>query len=600
MSKYTVNDLKVLEQMESIRMRPGMFVGELSDATQLLEEALDNALDELVHGADRVRVDIDTKKHEYIVYDSGRGMPLENVDGHNVPAPVVLSTNLFSGGKFDGSKAYDKSKIGLNGVGLVVVNALSDEFSIETGRDKKRMLFSFEDSVLKETKKIRVNKEWATIIRFVPGNKFDSRGVDINFFRRRLRIASSFFPTKTILLYVDGKEEMYCGCRLRDIFVEEFGETQEIHEISGGDTTILFGWDTKSFKGKKGIGFVNLLPVDSGPHMTIFEKKIKEEFCKHIGRSEATYDQSSVFSSFRYIVNTFVLNPEFSQIKDKLLNKPKDVEESVFSAVDFRGIFDNIGYMEGFFNAYTHKYFVVNNVSSSIARTNSRGIVSTDSNLRDCTSTDTEKTELFIVEGKSASGCLVQCRDKKKHAILPLRGKILNVGKKSGDAEAFESSTIKDILFSIGYDIKTKKVERIRYGKIIILADADDDGKHIAVLVAMAICKMCPDIIRDGRVYICEPPIYGMRKKRVFVPIYNDRDLEREKKKNPKADFFRFKGLGEMSPEDLGVAAISDRRVLHKICMDEGLLSTFSSLMKSPAVRKEFLKQRGLFMEDKG
>ena len=429
MAQYGAKDVRVLEEVEHIRLNPGMYIGETSNPVHLVEEALDNALDEALAGyAKIIAVLIDTKQHIYSVLDNGRGIPISG------NTPITISSKLFSGAKFQDKKSAYQISSGLHGVGLVAVNALSDEYNIEIYRNKQRAVYNFKKAKLKfhESKPYTDSPPFSTRIDFKPGKKyFDNLVPDLERIRMRLTTASAEMPDDiTFVLSIDGKQEVI----KRDMtthFAKECLASRDkitvtyLHaEKKPEKFNVLFTYESKGAATPKIISSVNLLPVKlGGSHVNAFYDVIKDFFQKQAKKHGYKFQPTDALHRLRAYFMLSLVEPKFSgQTKDSLINVKtyfdKFMKEYQIQLNEFAQYSEPLmlEYMQRF-----QDYRIKLDSKRLVKKHNGGRRASTKfTKLRDCT---TRHGELYIVEGDSAGGSIIQSRNPAIHAILPLKGK---------------------------------------------------------------------------------------------------------------------------------------------------------------------------------
>ncbi len=592
---YDEKHIRVLTEVEQIRTNPGMWIGETSNPVHLIEEALDNSLDECLAGsAKSITVNIDTKKHEYSVVDDGRGIPIYN------DVPVTISTKLFSGAKFQDSKSAYTICSGLHGVGLVAVNALSEEYIIEIYRDKKFAIFKFKNSKLvdKSIKDFKDNVPFSTKIQFKPDKKtFESMVPDVDRIRRRLLVASVELQDCFFTLNVDGKKE---EIKLTpETFFQQYcksdndSEVSPLIEITVKDDvesmTIRFAHAISGSLSPRILSSVNLLPVDSGgTHVNFLQEIIRDFFGSKGKKANMKFQPNDALIGLRAYITLELKTPEFAgQTKDKLINRRTYLEklfEKFRTAVEkyYVDHLDELEKLLAQFEDYRSRLDLkkINKTGGNGKRTTTKY-----TKLRDCRSSD---GELFIVEGDSAEGSLIQCRDPEKHAVLPLRGKIPSV---MNVKDILENNEIREIISALGIGVYPNiTIENLRYDKIIILTDADADGEHIASILIMDLAVLVPDLIKSGKLYLAKTPLYSINdvKKKLFIPLWTDDELKKAVAQNKP--ILRAKGLGELNPEQLEQCALNPKlRKLTKITYTSNL-DKLTKLFSDVTTKRELLE----------
>jgi len=587
---YNAKDIKVLGEIQVIRTNPGMFIGNTSTPTHLIEEALDNALDECSGGhANIVAVDIDTENFVYTVMDNGRGMPMDK----NVP--VTVSTKLYSGAKFKGTKKKETYEIcsGLHGVGLVAVNALSSKYEIEIYRDNKHATFLFEDTkfIKKTRKKHEGEYPFSTKISFCPDSRiFESMIPNIDRIRKRMLIASIELVDCTCVLTVNGEREI----------IKDDKETHFTKQCNGDDLSDTFSFNASSHPEKfdamfcysyngsvspKIISSVNLLPVDGGgTHINMFFDIIKNYFYSKAKKAGLKIQPQDTLCGLRVYLSLSLIQQELGgQTKDKLINRKTYLDPLIKSLkTQIEKYFNNneeqLTYLLEHFQSYRSK------LDSKAFKKNTTKRASTKlTKLRDCSLSG---GDLFIVEGESAEGTFLDCRNPRHHAILPLKGKIPSAATKT---DILKNKEIKEMIQSFGTGYGDNfDINSLKYNRIIIACDADPDGKHIAALVILAIAVLVPEIIQNGNLFVVETPLYAINDGKSFIPIWNETELEDAKLNKKKIT--RFKGLGELNPEQLHVVAIDENvRNLIKVEYTSDMKSVIKLFSKSEEKRKLLL-----------
>lgn len=562
MSKsYDSKDVRVLGEIENIRLNPGMYIGHTEHPTHLMEECLDNALDEMFAGSGtEIDLYIDPEANEWMCSDNARGIP---IDGD---IPELICTKLFSGSKFQDEKSAYGISSGLHGVGLVAVNALSDYMYVEIYRDGKHAEYTFKDSKLvdKQITKHKGEKPFSTLICFYPSKKiFNNVEPDFERLRKRLELASIRFPDSIFKL--NGEK---INISLDEYFKKQCLDKSDkettdniIIEVKNGNEELLIDL-CYSLTGKlmpKFQSSVNLIDVEGGTHIDKIQRSLMGTFSKHIKKYE--FKLQDCFIGLRCYIQIMLNKPQFSgQSKDRLSVTKESLSKlfALFEKELKKYFLDRPDYLDERLEAFKDYRL---RMSSKKLKVNRRKRSSTKlTKLRDCR--DREGAELYITEGESAAGSLINCRDNKIHAILPLKGKIKNIAKHK---EILKNKEIQEIIQAIGTGLPPDfDIKYIRYDKIIVLADADPNGKHIVVLVLAALAGLVPEVINQGYVYVCETPLYAINDGKEFTPIWTEKELEKYRKTNKRIT--RFKGLGEFNPEQLKTFTVDKKnRKLIKI-----------------------------------
>jgi len=597
---YSESDIITLTEVEAIRQNPGMFIGSTENPNHLLYEALDNALDEANNGfADLILVSVDNKNSVFTVADNGRGIPF----GDN--KIVEITSKLYSGGKFKkGTKNY-KAAIGMHGVGLVAVNALSEWLEVIVYRDNKKVYYRFENfKVVKNTIEDFdcSKKPCSTCIKFKPLKKyFDTDKVDVKPLRTRLELATVHIDKLKLAYIVDGHREAI-KMSMDDYFKKNYyGNTNEENhtpifkfkeDIKGEELLIVFGWDMNTYSTAITGGSINVLPVQVGTHINYTISTFQNIFANIAKKEKLNYNPLDFKTGFRVFTSMQLIHTDFdSQTKTKFTSSKTKFEHLYVKAE--KKIEEILRSNEELFNKLV--YFIDSYRKSLTAKkaiVKSNGVISRynqsiDSKLKDCSSTDVSKCELFITEGDSASGGLVQCRNPKYHAILGLRGKVPNLG--DGKTDYLKNKEFVEIINALGTGCgKDFDINGLKYNKVIITTDADDDGMHISVLLITAFLRMFPDLIKQGKVYKAILPLYGVRNYNGnFLPFYTEEEKNKFHDENPQVEISRYKGLGEMMPNQLKECLLnSNVRRLQLIKSDEDPEPIFKLMTDSESKRE--------------
>lgn len=616
---YNADSIQVLNSIEHIQKRRGMYIGEGLDPRQLIFEIMDNAVDEIQAGhSDKMIIHVDTKLNQYTVQDFGRGIPhgkMKLPNGVEKEVVEVLMTEANSGGKFDNT-SYKHSG-GLNGLGMTITNALSNEMEVTTCRDKK-----FVSCISYGGKNTKVttgkSKERGTTVRFIPNpTMFKSAVIPTEYILNRCRTASAFGAVSE--LYVDS-EQLDTNYTIFDLIQEDTEVSTYVDipkmEVTNDKeeklvTALRYTSDTKD----RYFAYTNMLTnYLGGSHVNALYYTLIDawkEFVdshKNIAPKVKLRDSDYVIG-LRGVVAVFIDNEVFnsdnafsSQTKEKLVLNKKYFDDLMNNfKKDFKKyLTNNILVAQQLIKRF-EEYRVAQNallnrkeISSLIKVSNDdpnnirkRSVVS---KLIECTSTKRDEREMYIVEGDSAAGPFMNVRDRKTQAVLPLRGKILNVTYRTVK-EAVQNKEVCDIANSIGCGIGANcDASKSRYNKIIINSDADVDGGQIACLVLSLFVNMFPDMIKQGRVYVAQPPLYvwGDNPKN-----FGSCDKIEDIPKNVKT-FHRMKGLGEMQDEQLEYFLVNkNTRKLIQIEFPSDV-DKFNKILGSSEGRAELMKEVGI------
>lgn len=587
---YNTKDIYVMDQIEHIRKSTGMYIGSTEKSTRLVEELLDNSLDEVQAGyCNEIRVTIDTKENCFSVTDFGRGIPFDPKVPDNEDIPVIISTQLFSSGKFNKESNESAYKIasGLHGVGMVAVNALSDWMSIEIYRNNKYASYEFINANEEIIRKIKTYKKvppFSTNITIKPSaSYFTDPGIDIKIIRERLIIACANFPNLKIHLVIDDYIELISGTE-NDLISSYLTESNikwiDINLKKDIEScTIKLGWDDMAPISPKILSCVNLVHVHSGTHINLLLTTIKNVFESLAKKYKYEFDSEDSLVYLRSYMNLKIVKTSFeAQVKVKLESK-SDLS-----------VMDQLGET---LKKYLEKNDVIRTellekfqdhrklLRSKKVKSDRKRTTRCFTKLRDCNKLG---GELLIGEGDSAVGGLINVRDKDKHAILPLRGVITNVLKKSNWLSNIE---VREIIQALGTGTeKDCDINKLRYSKIILAADADPAGKFITTLLIVLFAKLTPAIIKAEKLFVCQTPLYGIREKgNKLIPIWEQKELETAREKNLSVK--RFKGLGEFNPSDLKVFTLDEKtRRLIKVNWSDKYKQLFKLMTSSSERRK--------------
>jgi len=633
--QYDAEQIQVLEGLEAVRKRPGMYIGSTSSRGlhHLVWEIVDNSIDEHLAGfCSEITVKIH-KDDSISVIDNGRGIPVAKHEKMGKSTLEVVLTVLHAGGKFGGDGSGYKVSGGLHGVGSSCVNALSEHMVATVKRDGKIYQMEFtRGNVLKDITVIGETgvEDTGTTIWFKPDSEIftETTVYDYKTIFTRLRESAFLNPGFNITL-IDEREKNeetgdfttaeFCFEGGISDFVSHINRSKKLlHEnvmyikdqLDGNVVEVALQYHTDYSKDGIYSYTNNIKTPEGGTHETGFKTALTKSITEYIsdhqlikGKEMPTGDDTRV--GLTAIVSVKVPDPQFEgQTKSKLGNS--EVRPIVEKVV--------LDYLKRYFeenpdvaNVIIQK--VVDSFEERMAarraredRRNKKQAESSSQSLpeklADCSSRDASITELYLVEGDSAGGSAKQGRDRVFQAILPLRGKVLNTEKASLE-KLNQNKEIKEIYRAVGTDIgEDFDYNKLRYNKLILMTDADVDGSHINILLLTFLFRYMRPLIEQGHVYMAQPPLYAIKNKNsVLAYAYTDKELAEKKKLHPRSDVQRYKGLGEMNPEQLWDTTMDpSKRTLLQITIDDAAEADmmFSMLMGDESeLRKEYINQNG-------
>ena len=620
---YDSKAIEVLSGLDPVRKRPGMYT-DTSCPNHLIQEVLDNSVDEAIAGhCSNIKIKIE--KNGYIkVSDDGRGMPVDIHPEHKVSGVELILCKLHAGAKFSGDE-YSFSG-GLHGVGVSVVNALSDSLQVNIRRDSKEHEMHFDNGDKKSELKVVGDvgvRNSGTTIKFKPNSKyFETDQINLKELKHLLKAKAVLCPGLTIDFHYEKKKEKikwFYEDGLKS-YLEDASEGIDLileesilssKDSDAQEVEFVINWSNKPSKNKLDETYVNLIPTaQGGSHLNGFKSGLLEalkEFCDYrsLLPKGLKLNAEDVITNAIFVVSSKMQNPQFAgQTKERLDSK----DHMSFVSTSTKDI------LSIWFNKHTEEGEKIAELaiisaqarakaSSTVERKKTFKGPALPGKLSDCNSEDLNETELFLVEGDSAGGSAKQARERSFQAIMPLRGKILNTWDLESD-EIIKSQEIKNLSTAIGVLPGNADISSLRYGKICILADADSDGLHIATLLCALFLRHFRNLVQEGRIFIAMPPLYRIDcgKEVIYALDETQKDKAvkdfKNKKGKPKINIQRFKGLGEMNPSQLRETVMDPQtRQLVRLSISatdnaNAMLDLLLSKKNAPA-RKEWLEKKG-------
>ncbi len=632
-TEYDASQIQILEGLEAVRVRPGMYIGSISSRGlhHLVYEIVDNSVDEALAGfCTEIKVKIN-EDNSITVRDNGRGIPVDIQQKAGKPALEVVFTILHAGGKFGGG-GY-KTSGGLHGVGASVVNALSTWLDVKVYKEGKIYHMRFEKGKVVENMHVIGEcdpGESGTEVSFLPdATIFEETVYDFDILKVRLRETAFLTKVLKIVLIDDRveKKEMsfhYEGgikefvtylnkgkAPIYDevIYCEGVKEKVVVEVAMQHNDTYTEGIYT----------FVNNINTpEGGTHLSGFKNALTKTFNEYarnnklLKENEDNLSGEDIREGLVAIISVKIQDPQFEgQTKQKLGNSEA---QTAVNAIVSEKLTYFLEQNPGIAKLISDKAITAQRARAAARkardltrRKSALDGMSLPGKLADCSSKNPEECEIFIVEGDSAGGSAKSARKRDTQAILPLRGKILNVEKARPD-KVYSNAEIKSMITAFGTGIQEDfDISKLRYNKIIIMTDADVDGAHIDTLMLTFIYRFMPELIKEGHVYLAQPPLYKLEKNKKVWYAYSDEELDnilKEVGRDQNNKIQRYKGLGEMDAEQLWETTMDpERRVLKKVVLDDSMLSetdlTFTTLMGDQvAPRREFIETNAKYVSN--
>lgn len=632
-TEYDASQIQILEGLEAVRVRPGMYIGSISSRGlhHLVYEIVDNSVDEALAGfCTEIKVKIN-EDNSITVRDNGRGIPVDIQQKAGKPALEVVFTILHAGGKFGGG-GY-KTSGGLHGVGASVVNALSTWLDVKVYKEGKIYHMRFEKGKVVENMHVIGEcdpGESGTEVSFLPdATIFEETVYDFDILKVRLRETAFLTKALKIVLIDDRVEKKEMS------FHYEGGIKEFVTYLNKGKAPIydevIYCEGVKEkvvvevamqHNGTYTEGiytFVNNINTpEGGTHLSGFKNALTKTFNEYarnnklLKENEDNLSGEDIREGLVAIISVKIQDPQFEgQTKQKLGNSEA---QTAVNAIVSEKLTYFLEQNPGIAKLISDKAITAQRARAAARkardltrRKSALDGMSLPGKLADCSSKNPEECEIFIVEGDSAGGSAKSARKRDTQAILPLRGKILNVEKARPD-KVYSNAEIKSMITAFGTGIQEDfDISKLRYNKIIIMTDADVDGAHIDTLMLTFIYRFMPELIKEGHVYLAQPPLYKLEKNKKVWYAYSDEELDnilKEVGRDQNNKIQRYKGLGEMDAEQLWETTMDpERRVLKKVVLDESMLSetdlTFNTLMGDQvAPRREFIETNAKYVSN--
>lgn len=619
---YDENSIQSLSPLAFTRLRPGVYCGSTEYSTQLLVEIISNAIDEFKAGhGNLIEVKIDTKENSYAVRDYAQGFLVNSIREDGKTILQASFDTLNTSGKFSDDGVYEGTALGLNGIGSKLTNFLSHKMEVETWRDGQTESIFFNEGIFVNRSVGKSKEPNGTYVRWQPSEEFFTHPeVDINKVKELFHILTCLCVGLTIELTIDDKKEIFTSKHgLNDLVDDAVGDSEIINSrmnmnFDAGKNKLDMVVTYTSKYSLNMISYVNTGDTDAGPHITQIKTILTREFNKFFKEKKWLKEKDENLSGDDIQEGMFIAfnltAPGVSydaQTKSRIVK----IDMSPFTTSIVNALHDWFNKNEKDIKIIFEKAAAARKARDAAKKARDKAreqnkkkqkALKFDSKLADCWSKDRMKCEIYVTEGDSASGNLKLARNNEFVAVMPVRGKILNVRKASLDKiqKNAEIMTMIDA-FGLTVDMKTMKLtynkEDLRYGKIIIESDADTDGAHIKNLFYTFIWTFCPELILDGYVYAGVPPLYKITEgKDTYIYLKNDAELEeyRANHKGKKYLVNRLKGLGEMSPDETSILVDPDQRIIKQVTVEDIAAANklFDDLMGTQIIpRKRFIQQ---------
>lgn len=617
---YDADDIQVLEGLEPVRMRPGMYIGgtDSHGYHHLLREILDNSIDEVINGHARaVTVELDEDYRGATIEDDGRGIPVARMSKYKKPAVEIILTTLHAGGKFGGD-SYDVSG-GLHGVGSSVVNALSDDMTVWITRDGSQHTQNYsKGKAMTRLKKVGAKRGHGTRIHFRPDPAIF--GPTLRFDPKKILEqleAKAFLHPEVTIIYKDPKAEgpvtIHHPGGLKEYLPKVVADNKRTPTVDQSfhldhqeypRIQLILTWTDGT--NEMHMSYANgVRTSDGGSHEAGLKQAIVKAIRSYMSAKKRmpkgiTISADDIREGLVAILSLYIREPQFQGQTKGRLNNPEaqPVVENIVRPALEQWLLHNGSIADRICDRVELAARARQASRAAAAQVQRKSAVSHRLNLpgklADCSSTDPRTSEIFIVEGDSAGGSAKSGRDRKTQAILPLRGKVLNT-MQATLTKVLDNKEIGNIVSALGCGIGPKlDKSKLRYERVFLLMDADSDGNHIATLLLTFFLRHMPELIQDGHIHICRPPLYRLDTSKETYWAADDADRDRIIKslaKNAKVSVSRFKGLGEMDAGDLKRTTLDPKtRTVVQVRIDDNAYEMIQQLMgKDPAPRYDFI-----------
>ena len=595
---YTEDSIQSLDPREFTRLRPGVYCGSTEYSTQLLIEIISNAIDEFKAGhGNLIEVKIDTKENSYMVRDYAQGFLVNSIRDDGKTILQASFDTLNTSGKFSDDGVYEGTALGLNGIGSKLTNFLSHKMEVETWRDGQTESIFFKEGIFVNRSIGKSKEPNGTYVRWQPSEEFFTHPeVDINKVKELFHILTCLCVGLTIKLTIDDKEEIFTSKHGLNDLVDDAVEDSEIINsrmnlnFDEGKNKLDMVITYTSKYSLNMIAYVNTGSTDAGPHITQIKTILTREFNKFFKEKKWLKDkdenlsgddiQEGMFIAFNLTApgvsydaqtKSRIVKIDMSPFTTSIVNELQDWFNK--NEKDIKIIFEKASAARKARDAAKK----ARDAARKIGKNKKQKLLNLPTKLVDCWGKDRLNCELMIAEGDSAASGLIECRNSEINAIFPIRGKIIAAYKNSSE-KIFANQEVVNLIKAIGLDLDTKTnkliydVKKLRYGKILLCADADPDGASIRNLLIEMFWWLCPELILNGHIYTTMPPLFRITtKKNEYIYLKDENELNEYKNKHKNEKFLinRNKGLGEQDSEELADALVNpDTRNIAKIIVN--------------------------------